>query len=249
MRTGTWSLKCALETLYEKPCYHMAEIFFKRRKAHIKSWLDILKRTDSSEVEVTKATFDSLYDGFGAAVDYPTCLFYKHLMEFYPKAKVILTVREPDEWVASCRATTLSRNLMRPSTLGEELLYWYRGINGIANLHLALFRRTFGPNFSEMSDEELKEVYTRWNADVVNTVPPERLLVFRYQDGWTPLCRFLNFPVPPKSCPFPHLNKREIFAKNMQATFDQASFIQGLIYAVIVAGALFAYLWYSTFHE
>ena len=39
-----------------------------------------------------------LYDGFDAALDWPTCSFVVPLMKKYPDAKLILTVRDPDSW-------------------------------------------------------------------------------------------------------------------------------------------------------
>jgi hypothetical protein len=49
----------------------------------------------------------------------------------------------------------------------------------------------------------------RFNQEVQDTVPADRLLVWSVSDGWEPLCEFLEVPVP--DTPFPHLNDSKGF--------------------------------------
>ena len=58
--------------------------------------------------------WDTVSGSYRTATDAPTCYFYRELAAAYPKAKVILTVRELESWWKAGRATTTSEgNLAR----------------------------------------------------------------------------------------------------------------------------------------
>lgn len=92
-RTGTKSLKQALEILYRKPCYHMLEIIFSHRN-HIRKWLHIDQLVDRKKSigdtngRIDRRLFDELFEGYAGACDLPVCSYYEELMEAYPEAKV-----------------------------------------------------------------------------------------------------------------------------------------------------------------
>src|SRR5215207_3434894 len=86
-RTGTMSLKLALERVGFGPCYHMKEVF-EHLDAHVPAW----DRAANGEW----VDWDGLFDGYRAGVDLPVAAFYRELSEHYATAKVILTVRNPN---------------------------------------------------------------------------------------------------------------------------------------------------------
>ncbi|CAH8584000.1 unnamed protein product [Schistosoma turkestanicum] len=124
--------------------------------------------------------------------------------------QIILTVRDPDEWVASCRATTLSETLYQKPSLGQRIVDRLFGLQNLYKLHYQMFRQTLGRDFYKVTDEQLKSIYTSWNDEVIKSIPSDRLLVFESSQGWKALCDFLCLPVPPADVPYPHLNERGI---------------------------------------
>lgn len=156
--------------------------------------------------------------GYDAAVDFPTSLYWKDLMEFYPNAKVVLGVRtNAQQWVKSFRTLEGAARrlqlfdhivgpLIRVLTLGFVRLPDFPGT--VTMLHSNFFygsptHRTSLP-VAPKDDSEVEARYNRHNAEVRACVPPERLLLFDPKDGWEPLCAFLGKPVP--NVPFPHSN-------------------------------------------
>jgi hypothetical protein len=202
-RTGTLSLKYALEFLGFEKCYHMSEIL-KNHADHIKIWRAAMEGNDVNWSEFLR--------GYQATVDYPGCLLYKELLQQYPQAKVILTSRDPDSWYDSTLAELFARKKEKMS---------FR--NPLRALRSSLWRKSdFYQQFREFNDYMLwdglfngrftdKEyaisIYQQHVNEVKQVVPPEQLLVFHVKEGWEPLCQFLNVPVPTNQ-PFPHLNSR-----------------------------------------
>ncbi|THD28872.1 Sulfotransferase family [Fasciola hepatica] len=243
MRTGTTSLKCALELLNQTPCYHMSEVTFRLKQPHIRWWMRALERKRASLSEFGSVVkpgplFEDLcrfvYRGYSSAVDYPTCIFFQELMALYPNAKVILTLKNPHEWVQSCRATTLSSNLIGRLSWGDRLYYWIKGIRGLPELHNQMFTQTLGSSFDEMTDEELIRAYERWNNHVIATVPRDRLLVFNVNQGWQPLCEFLGKAPPIKGIEFPHLNKRADMAKVVSGFYQKGRWIDRFLILLLL---------------
>ncbi|HVY87652.1 MAG TPA: sulfotransferase [Hyphomonadaceae bacterium] len=193
-RTGTMSLKIALEMLGYVKCHHMVEVLSSDSQAVM--WRDIGegKQTD----------WDKVFDGFAACVDFPACVVYKELADKYPDAKVILTIRSTESWWTSASQTIFA--------IGKAMPGWMKAllprIRNIFAMHEALLdRRMFG---GKMRDESAaKAVYERHNADVQKVIPANRLLVYEVKQGWDPLCAFLGKPVPDK--PFPNVNDMEEF--------------------------------------
>jgi hypothetical protein len=186
-RTGTMSLQAALDQLHY-PCYHMETLF--RQPFHVKQWHNLLNKTGAMN-------WEKLFSGFQAAVDAPTCFYVQELLQVYPDAKVILTVRVPESWYTSW--TTLlktSRSLQWQWTLIPH-------ISSVRQYNKALLKK-FGFHPFTLSQKELLHNFEVHNRMIQETVPAERLLVFRVQEGWEPLCQFLGCDIP--KTPFPHLN-------------------------------------------
>ena len=186
-RTGTLSLKVALEALGLGRCYHMVEVFHTPGAAQ--QWTDAIagKTVD----------WDKIFEGFAATVDFPGCMFYRVLADRYPQAKVILTVRDSEEWFASTQATIFNpERRTHPSPRPDMSEMIDKMLGAVFDGRIA-------------DREHVIAVYERHNAAVKRDIAPERLLVFNPKEGWDPLCAFLGVPKP--AIPFPRANAREGF--------------------------------------
>ena len=194
-RTGTFSLKTALEELGYGPCYHMIEVFDKPQ--HVALW--------QAAAEGQPVDWGELFAGYNAAVDWPACSFYAQLMEVYPQAKVLLTVRDPEAWYESVMHT------IYPSSTEEAA-----SPDARAHRHMVktlIWQGTFDGRFNDK--QYALAVFEQHNQEVKNSVPADRLLVYDVKEGWEPLCRFLDVPVP-AGTPFPRLNDTAEFQRRRQ---------------------------------
>ncbi|HEY5070754.1 MAG TPA: sulfotransferase [Caulobacteraceae bacterium] len=183
-RTGTMSLKLAIEQLGLGRCYHMFEVFQKPEAPA--QW--------EAVADGHGPPWEEIFEGFTATVDWPSATYYRELAEAYPKAKVILTRRDPQAWYASTQATIFARDFTMPTNLFERMVM-----------------KTVGAMFDlEMHDRDwVISVYERHNAEVRRLIAAERLLDFEVAEGWGPLCAFLGVPVP--DFPMPKVNSTEEF--------------------------------------
>lgn len=205
-RTGTMSLKVALERLGFGPCYHMTEVF--RNPDHVPLW--------RAATRGERVDWERVFGGYRSAVDYPEASFYREIMERYPEALVILTVRDPERWYGSARQTIYLGSEFFDSPFVRLLS---RVVPPLRNVRSAvgmaedlIWRRDFGGRFEDR--EFAMEVFRRHNEGVREHVPPERLLVYSVSEGWGPLCDFLGVPVPDE--PFPRLNDAAAFRRRMR---------------------------------
>ena len=183
-RNATFSLKFALEKLGFGPCYHMSEVLAAGRRA-IPLWLDVV---------AGKPDWDAIFAGFSSTTDYPACTYWRELAEHYPRAKVVLTTRDPDSWFDSVSETIFS-DRMNDSVKGTP---FEAMLNGVA-------LSAFSPHLRDRA--WMTDWYVKRNQQVIDGLPPERLLVFHPKQGWEPLCAFLGVDVP--DCPFPRVNSRD----------------------------------------
>jgi Sulfotransferase domain len=200
-RTGTLSQKAALELLGLGPCYHWVDVLADLERVAL--W-------DHALDGVTP--WDDIFAGFHSTVDWPGGHFFAELADAYPQAKVLLSTREPVAWEKSFRETIW--NMCFGESLIRLLSSARAQIDPNWKRYLALVDRmfwtgpaAFAPDNAEPSD--LIAALERHNDAVRQTVAPERLLEWRVEDGWGPLCEFLEVPVPDE--PLPHLNDRATF--------------------------------------
>ena len=202
-RTGTNTLKDALEKLGFKKTYHMKELLVHPENLHY--W---------KSLEATGTTqWDELYNGFQATVDFPCYPWYKEHMKQYPDAKVILTTRPFDKWYTSVHSTIWQagpQTIFQKLGMMSKLLFnpRLRAVIGCVKLaKKSIFAGTFQGQFLDKVASE--KLFNKHVEDVKTHVPSDKLLIFEATEGWGPLCKFLGVPVP--SEPFPHLNKKENF--------------------------------------
>jgi Sulfotransferase domain len=188
-RTGTFSLKRALEILGFGPCYHMDELF--RRPDHVGVWANAMRE---------EPDFVALLEDYVSAVDAPVCHFWRQIRGCHPKSKVILTVRDAESWYASFHATVfqaMSRPTLVPVAARPPL-------EAVRRLVLeGVFSGRFEDKAYALS------FYEAHNRSVVASVEPSDLLVYQIGEGWAPLCVFLAVPVPSQE--FPMTNERARF--------------------------------------
>ena len=190
-RTGTRTLKDALAILGFGPCYHMMDLM--QDRSRIRHWED---------AEAGRPTdWEALFEGYRSVVDYPGCLYWRELVERYPKAKVLHTSRDPESWWESARATIYQSSTRPMPDMTPEQLRHRRYIDA------AIWARMFQGRFED-KDYAIARVKEH-EAAVLREVPRERLLVYSVDQGWEPLCAFLGVAVP--DVPFPKLNTREEF--------------------------------------
>jgi hypothetical protein len=186
-RTGTMSLKVALEKLGFGPCYHMIELF--EHPEHVERW--------EAAVRGEPVDWEELFHGYRSTVDWAGAAFYKELSERYAEAKVVLlTVRDPKGWYESARNTIFALQDVA-SSRAPRMARDLASQKGFENLE---------------NREHTIEAFNRWNEEVKGFVPADRLLVYEAKEGWEPLCEFLGVEAP-KDKPFPHLNDSDSFRK------------------------------------
>ncbi len=190
-RTGTLSLKHALERLGFERCYHMAEVA--GNAGHVPVWRAALR--------AEPVDWEALFTGYRAAVDWPVCHFWRELADRYPEARLILTVRDPESWYDSAR-DTIFRSMREGLASGDPEL-----VERLEMVVELVRDRTFCGDLDDRANaiRVLREHEARVRAEA----PPERLLVYGVGQGWAPLCAFLDRPVPDE--PFPRVNTREEF--------------------------------------
>ena len=190
-RTGTMSLKYALEELGFGPCHHMYEVV-----GDPMCWPFWTRAFAGEDVD-----WEEGYKGYCSAVDDPTTCFYAQLAERYPEAKVILTHRDPDRWFDSAQNSALS---------DAALEYLENETPETKPLNDLLAPMGWDPRDPRTHDREYMLNWFKSHVEEVKrTIAPERLLVFQVSEGWDPLCHFLGVDVPEST--FPHVNTTEQF--------------------------------------
>jgi hypothetical protein len=190
-RTGTLSLKSALETLGLGRCYHMVDVM--ESPGHAEIW--------DAAADGQATDWDALFEGYGAAIDWPPCSFRQQLMDHYPDAKVLLTIRDADKWYDSVQ-NTIYQAMTRPLETDNPVIVAQR-----AMARKLILEMSFGGRFEDRA--YIIDLFQRHNEAVQREVPAERLLVYDVTQGWQPLCKFLDKPIP--DAPFPHVNSTEEF--------------------------------------
>ena len=188
-RTGTYSLKLAINELGLGPCFHMEEVLH-NMPVQVPLWVAAVDG---------RPDWPAIYSGYGSAVDWPTAGFFRELNAAYPSAKFVLTHRSPDNWAASF-SETIYKLLAGKAEAPEEMRAWL-------DMAESVIAKTGFPGGLEVAD--LKAAFIAHNEAVQAEIPADRLLVYQVKEGWEPLCRFLDKSLP--ADPFPRSNDRSEF--------------------------------------
>jgi len=199
-RTATLTQKVALEMLGYGPCYHMVNVL---------ADLDLVPVWRSAlEGDVD---WEQVFDGFESSVDYPGSYFYRELIEVWPDAKVLLSVRDPESWERSMWSTIV--DVMEAESLGCYLSKAAGEINPKWAAYCELMKdmwERFGIFDGDRTWSNFESAFNRHTEEVKATVPAEKLLIWQPADGWEPLCEFLEVEVPRQ--PLPQTNDAATFA-------------------------------------
>ena len=189
-RTGTLSLKTALEQLGFSKCHHMQEVFRSRRQ------VDLWNKASLGE----NVDWDDVFEGYAASCDWPSAAYWEQLYACYPDCKVILTLRDESRWYRSTAETIHPFSMSIPTWLTWVVPRARVTRNMVVN---TVWNGVFHGRFE---DEAYATRVFRENSErVQRVVAPDRLLIFEAKDGWEPLCAFLGVPVP--ETPYPHVNE------------------------------------------
>jgi hypothetical protein len=186
-RTGTKSLQTALNMLGFGPCHHMVEVF-----AHPESmplWV---------AAGAGRPDWDAIFAGYQSMVDYPGAAYWRELAAYYPDAKVLHSVRDPDHWFESTQATIFAPDGGAAQAMSSDG-------------PMSAFFKSFSAAFRDHLHDRafLIDYFQRHTSEVKSAIPPERLLVYEVGQGWEPLCKLLGVAIP--DAPYPTENSRADF--------------------------------------
>ena len=198
-RTGTLSLKVALEKLGFGPCHHMKEVMKNQDQTE---WFH---RASKGE----KVDWHKVFEEYQSAVDWPAVAYYEELADEFPNAKIILGIRDTDAWYQSVKETIY--------TVIPNFPKWIRLVLPRVNKALDMINRTvwireFSGRFEDK--EFAVDVFNNHIELVKKIIPAERLLIHSAKEGWQPLCDFLGVPVPNE--PYPWINESINFKRNLR---------------------------------
>ena len=197
-RTGTMSLKVGLEQLGFGPCHHMEELF--ADPTQVPPW--------QAAVAGEPTNWDAVFAGYNSTTDYPGAFFWRELAEFYPDAKVVLTVRTSESWWESYSSTIMKFLQNVPDDVLPH-------IGEICEMSKVLIGEK---TFQAALDDEAAGLAAFHNhiENVSDSISSDRFLCFDVKDGWEPLCEFLDKPVP--DVEFPRRNSSVEFWENFSPT-------------------------------
>ena len=193
-RTGTLSLKLALEELGLGPCHHMKEVL-ENGPVQVPLW---------HAAADGKPDFAAIYKGYASAVDWPTATFWREVAAAYPEAKIILSTRSAEGWYSSFSETILT-SLLAKDNWPPPAVPW------LTMVYKVVIDRSLG---GRTDKDGVIAAFHAQEAAVKAAIPASRLLVHQAKDGWEPLCAFLGVPVP--ATPYPRTNSKEEFFQLMK---------------------------------
>ncbi len=220
-RTGTLSTKHALETLGFTKCHHMEEVM-RAPRSQLPHW--------SAAAEGRPVDWHAAFDGFEACVDFPASTRWKEIAAAFPDAKILHTVRDPERWYDSTYETIYQARTLLPR--------WMRDHTPMGRTFDMIDALVWNGVLEGSMDDRTRaiEVFEAWTADVVASVPADRLLVFEVAQGWEPLCDFLGVPVPDVG--FPRVNDRESMLRRFATVRFATRAVPGALAAAATAGVV-----------
>ncbi len=205
-RTATSTQMIAMEMLGFGPCYHMRDVLADL-EAGVPPW---------EQAMAGNPDWEGIFTDAQSCCDWPSAAFARELAEYYPEAKVVLTVRDPEGWVRSMRETVwaiyFGDSVMRHVCGARYQIdpHWRRFIDLMIPMIWEGDAALAGDTFS---DEGFIDLFNRYTARIKRDIPADRLLVWDPRDGWEPLCAFLEVDVP--SEPLPRVNDTSAFKEGI----------------------------------
>ena len=200
-RTGTNSLKLALEQLGFEPCHHMYEV--RDHPEQLPYW--------QAAARGELPDWDQVFADYKSCVDWPSARYWREISAHYPDAKVLLTLRDAESWFASVHATIYPSIVSWPTREPGH----FRDMLEMAQE--TIVKQTFDGRLDDR--DHALAVYRAHEEKVRRTIAPERLLAYGVSEGWEPLCAFLEVPVP--DTPFLRTNTRAEFRKDRPQIFKK----------------------------
>jgi hypothetical protein len=191
-RTSTNSLRVALERLLGSPCHHMFEVM--EHPEQVPGWQ---RAADGEEVD-----WPSMYCGYAAAVDWPTAAYWKELGEVFPQAIILLSTRDPEKWWKSA-SETIFPSIMRTDDEPQH--------NARREMIRTMLARTFSDDLTDK--DKCVAAFLAHNDEVRRSVPADKLVEWKVEEGWAPLCNALGVPIPEE--PFPRTNDKAGFQEKI----------------------------------
>jgi hypothetical protein len=215
-RTGTNSLKLALEHLGFGPCHHMKEVFPRINQIQ---WFE--QAANGKEPD-----WDKVFAHFEASVDWPSCTYFETLAKHYPDAKVILSVRDPQRWYDSVRETIYPASTQVPR--------WMKSMSSRLRLQESMVMKTIWSGTFQDRFEDRDHaigVYQQHIENVKSKIPADRLLIHEATQGWEPLCEFLGKSVPNQ--PYPKVNEAKVI-KRLVSSYKWLNWAPWFLLAIIL---------------
>lgn len=211
-RTGTTTLRSVLEQLGFSKCYNSGELFTHPRG--IEFWENLEQGKD--------VDFDAFFEKYQAIIGFPGYIFHEKLLEKYPDAKIILSVRDPEVWYEDISKTvfyTGNDHVNKQYSAEAKKIDPYLS-ECIDRIHTMQYRIMEDGYFEgRFQDKEYAiDRYNQWTESIIKKFPSDKLLVYQVTEGWEPVCKFLGVPVP-EDVPFPHLNSPAAFGKSSTTGF------------------------------
>jgi len=162
----------------------------------------------------TKEDFYEMYKNVDSCTDMPSFYFWDEILKAFPDAKVVFCMRSEDDWWRSYKKQMESRQSFKFRVMQILSPSLKRMLDFAWKMHVVIegwqmVEPWFG--FCDNPEHLLRKSYRMHNANVLQNAPKDQLLVFSLDQGWEPLCKFLNLPVP--DAPFPHKNKNATLVK------------------------------------
>jgi hypothetical protein len=243
-RTGTLSVYTALNELGFY-CYHMKEVLLNTKKTtrpvkefflntkkttHLDFWLRV-----ANSPEGTEHDWNEVFENYSATVDFPVCCVWRELIKFYPDAKVLLTLhpKGPREWYESTLGTIYATEIMWEFKVLSFFIPKMRKFIDMSR-KLIWSRSLWG---TMVDPDRAIARYNEHIEEIKAAVSPDRLLIYSVDQGWEPLCKFLNVPVP--EADYPNVNDRA----ELKRTLSNVTMIAYFLLAVnvlLVAGLIYA---------
>jgi hypothetical protein len=235
-RTGTTSFGAACSILLDGPCHHGGTQTLNSSESHIKRWIEIARTTPTkteADRQRLKDGLREMFDGYVACTDIPCNVFVEELLELYPDAKVICTIRDPEKWWASLAPIVEKGN--------NSVLNWVLApvptMRWVRTWRNALDEGRLGELYFRPGEPQrpTRQMWDRHMQHLKKVVPKDRLFFFDVSDGWEPLCQMLEVPVP-KGVAFPRLNDAAAMEGFIKARIKQGLMIWAAIF--LIAGVV-----------